>query len=206
MSLVVFLLMVNAISPAAEAQGGGHVGVLNVAPTFRYLELVELNGVYLIKVTPYDANGWADIDRVTINITSADNGVVSFIEFRQYEENNASTNRTNEFVDIVGGWLISDRTYMEYTNVTESGMNVCSLNLSVIIHPLNGNRINITVYDRKGFYSEHRGPFSLKPPSPAMYIIMPVSLFIAGVLAFVAVWNRYKSNRLAKIIERGGFT
>jgi hypothetical protein len=205
MGLIVFLLMINIMSPQVEAQGGGHVGVLNVAPTFRYVELVQLNGVYLVKIIPYDSNGWADIDKVVINITSANNGVVSLIEFRQYGENGNNTNRSNEFVDVIGGWMVGSRCEMEYTNNTESGMDVCSFTLSVIIHPVNGNRVNITVYDKRGSFSQHKGPFTLNPPNPAVYIIMPVSLFLAGVLGFVAVWNRYKSNRLAKIIERGGY-
>ena len=199
--LLLLLMLYFATFPKPTSGQAGTVGVLNVAPTFRYIELTKLDGLYAIRVVPYDGNGWGDITLVRVNITSQDNKDVSLVEFQQYN----NSERVNRFVDLAGHWLVKERSSYAYTNETESGMNLCSIILTFILRPMDGAKINITAYDRAGLFAEHKGPFTLKMPSPFTYYIVPASFTIAMLFAIIMMYSRWKSNQMAKIIERGGF-
>ena len=201
MIIVIFfaLTLICTGGSGVRAQSGAAVGVINVAPTYRYIDFYVVDGFYYLKVVPYDANGYRDIILVHINVTNGNGYLISEFEFRQYDENGSVV---NEFIDDNGGWLRKDMCKIEYTNNTESGMNVCSFNLTFILEPFEGKTIEILTFDKHNLSCHYIGPFPLKPPPAFLKYVIPASLIASMSATFIAVWRRWRSNMIAKNYER----
>jgi len=77
------MITVIAVPKEAEAQGHGQVGVLNVQPLFRKVEILPVNGYFMVDVMLYDSNGYGDLRNVTVNLTDPLGMPVSIVQWVQ---------------------------------------------------------------------------------------------------------------------------
>ncbi|MEW6069936.1 MAG: hypothetical protein AB1485_04905, partial [Candidatus Thermoplasmatota archaeon] len=172
--LAVMLSLLNIFITQAQAQGAG-VGVLNVPPEYRNLQIVSNGSVVEVRLIVTDYNSWRDIQQVRVDIRIGTKGdIIAAFLYKQYsdEENKV---RIDEFRNIIGSALVPERCKVERSNSTSTISDRCSMRLTFAFLPVPGDSIEISITDsaREEIASGYiqYGATGGVPTPPGMFLI-----------------------------------
>lgn len=203
--LLLLLILLASSSPALGQATSGNVGVLNVPPSFRGMDIGQSNGHYTVKVIAADSNGWRDILDVLVEVIDESGAPRSAFTFRQY--NGSHGDRIDEFRDVSGGWLVKSASSVRRPAAGDLFTVRCTLNLTFTFTPGDGARLRLTVTDRDGLnatalvpykWGEVRLPEQLRSP----YASLSISGAVASSFTAFVLRGRWASDSLARSIER----
>jgi hypothetical protein len=201
------LLIVPAIAAPAMAQEG-EVGVPNVPPTFGAFSVYQTDGHFAVKVSAVDYNGWADMTNVTVDVLVNGGELTGAFVFRQFSGTNGNATRIDEFSDVQGDWLVRSQCTVKRTDEGQGNAIAvrCTMDITFIFVPGDGDRIRITIYDRYGLnatglvpykYGEVKLPDILRTPQATLSISGAIAIGITAII----VRGRMASDSLARSIE-----
>ena len=147
-SICLIFLLVSTVNVLAGPQAG--VGVLNVAPQFNSVRLLQQDDVVRLYLTVTDYNSWDDIYEVVISLD--DNGLeTASFTFKQYQDT-TSFEKILQFSETSkeNNLLKKEICSYSYSDKKESVEDRCNLNLLFVFSTTWFTRISIYVYDREG--------------------------------------------------------
>lgn len=150
--LLLFISIIVLFSPLFSINAGAGkagVGVLNVAPKFSEIRVVQQDSSFRVYITASDYNSWEDI--YTISVSLEDYGVqtAEFL-FKQYEDE-TKYNKIDEFSENPeGSLLVKERCSVQRSSGTETIADKCELNLIFVFNLVWFSQLNIVISDREG--------------------------------------------------------
>jgi len=141
-----FLFLPFIFAPPAQAGGAG-VGVLNIPPEYKLTEIVSAEDALEIHLIVTDYNSWKDIQGVRVEIRDRED-LTAIFTYNQYAED--SSERIDEFRNIVGSALISKRCTVIRNTSSDNIMNRCCLDLRFVFYPVPGDSVRVILRDKQG--------------------------------------------------------
>ncbi|MBA3045242.1 MAG: hypothetical protein KKH41_07575 [Candidatus Thermoplasmatota archaeon] len=136
----------------------GGVQVENVYPTFSNLSVSEINGNTLVTINVSDYNSFWDIDRIFINVTDGNEGVLSIAYFA----NNTRDSPNGQLRNVIGNNLVSELSGIKHSNESEESES-CYLLLEICFTPVDGTFLNVVVWDVGGLSATYTGQYVYPP-------------------------------------------
>jgi hypothetical protein len=145
-SIIVLFFPLFSINASAGKAG---VGVLNVAPKFSEIRVVQLDSSFRIYITASDYNSWEDIYTVSVSLEDYGVQTAEFL-FKQYEDE-TKYNKIDEFSENPeDGLLVKERCSVQRSSETETVVDKCELDLIFVFDIVWFSQINIVISDREG--------------------------------------------------------
>lgn len=185
-----FLFLPFLLAPSVQAGGAG-VGVMNVPPEYKLIEIISAEDALEMHLVVTDYNSWKDIQSVRVEIRDRADLTAVFI-YSQYDED--SLESVDEFRNIVGSALIKERCSVMRNTSSDNIMNRCCFDLSFIFHPVPGDSIRVILRDKQGeaatTHIQYSRGFGGLPTVPGALIIpwtnMPINVSEVSVNTFIA--------------------
>jgi len=150
--LLLFITTVILFSPFFSINvkaGKAGVGVLNVAPKFSEIRVVQQDDFFRIYITASDYNSWEDIYTVSVGLEDYGSQTAEFL-FKQYEDE-TKYNKIDEFSEVPeGSLLVKEKCSAQHSSEKETIADKCELELILVFHMVWFSQVNIVISDREG--------------------------------------------------------
>jgi len=145
-SIIVLFFPWFSINVSAGTAG---VGVLNVAPKFSEIRVVQQDDSFRVYITASDYNSWEDIYMVSVSLEDYGVQTAGFL-FKQYEDE-TKYNKIDEFSEVPeGSLLVKEKCSAQRSSEKETIADKCELKLILVFHMVLFSQLNIVISDREG--------------------------------------------------------
>jgi hypothetical protein len=147
--LLVSFLFVSQFTNYVNAGEAG-VGVLNVAPQYSMIRLVQQDDYIRVYLTVSDYNSWDDIYSVSVILEDAGAKKAEFF-YKQYSTVNSYI-KVNEFSESPrdNSLLVSQKCSYNHSNRMETVEERCNLEVLFVFYTTWFTRLNVLAQDRGG--------------------------------------------------------
>ncbi len=211
--IFVFLIITSLAFVYIAPGTNGDIGVSNDPPSWVDIFVDDHNGMIMVHVSLKDLNGWNDIYNVTLVVLDGHGDEICNITYKQYNSLD-STIAVIDWVENVGSYWNEDESYYEPVDIApwnpDNAIDSVGLNVTFALYPFSGEVIKIDAYDMREARCGYQGPFSadyeIAPVWDGEDVVIPIgiSAICALIGALFIVMKRMKSNKMARLIERGG--
>lgn len=150
--MVVSSLFLTSFSKEVQAGKAG-VGILNVAPKYGMIKIINLGDQIRVELNISDYNSWSDIYKVKVLLEGDGEEIATFL-YKQYESED-KWEKINEFSEIGNkDLLVKEKCLFLRSLDKETVDQRCDIEIRFVFKNTWFTRINIVVSDRFGSESK----------------------------------------------------